>query len=335
VNIGPGLPYHIAVIASHPFPLPPSHPPHTHPYKSVQSTTLQIHLCVAVATTRTPYGRRKVGLCSGFLSRTLAGDPVVLWVRRGAFALAKYLPLSPGQLVTPPLPPSQPLPPPQSALSPQSLPPLSPPLSLPSPAPSINTLPCPSPVTLIMVGPGTGVAPMRAILCERTAIHPQAQPNSVLFFGCRSRQGDNLYGDEWSSLCTPDKQSVLCTSAGQAYTSGQVPLTSRDAQATEADCVQGPGATVVTAFSRDQAHKIYVTDKIRQHGDLVWTLLDPSKGTKAVVFISGSAKRMPADVRQALREVVRLHGAMSDDAAGAFLQRMEKEGRYIVEAWSS
>jgi sulfite reductase alpha subunit-like flavoprotein len=243
----------------------------------------EIDLCVAVATSKTPYGRRKVGLCSGFLARQAPGDVVLLWVRRGAFALDKHVVMAERAVVDAaalPVPP--------------------PPLPTPTPTPRS---------TLILVGPGTGVAPMRAILQERVAA--AAPPASMLFFGCRGRHADFLYGDEWHAW------------------SHDVSANTDD----DADAVHGDGVSVVTAFSRDQPHKVYVTDKLRRHGARVWALLDPTQA-RGVVFVSGSAKRMPADVRAALRDVVVAHGARTEAEAAAFLLQMEKEGRYIVEAWS-
>jgi sulfite reductase alpha subunit-like flavoprotein len=90
--------------------------------------------------------------------------------------------------------------------------------------------------------------------------------------------------------------------------------------------------TVITAFSRDQEHKVYVTDKIRTHGQLVWDALE--KGAR--VFIAGSAKNMPKDVRVAMTVVVMKYGGMSTmEEAAAYVARLEKTGRYTVEAWSA
>lgn len=52
------------------------------------------------------------------------------------------------------------------------------------------------------------------------------------------------------------------------------------------------------------------------------------------MFISGSAKNMPSDVRKALKGVIMSHGLKSDDEANAIISSLEKKGRYVVEAWS-
>ncbi|XP_058380593.1 NADPH-dependent diflavin oxidoreductase 1 isoform X4 [Diceros bicornis minor] len=88
---------------------------------------------------------------------------------------------------------------------------------------------------VIMVGPGTGVAPFRAALQERVA---QGQTGNFLFFGCRRRDQDFYWEPEWKEL---EKRGCL---------------------------------TLVTAFSREQEQKVYVQHRLREFGPLVWELLD-------------------------------------------------------------
>ncbi|XP_027471719.2 NADPH-dependent diflavin oxidoreductase 1 isoform X1 [Zalophus californianus] len=88
---------------------------------------------------------------------------------------------------------------------------------------------------VIMVGPGTGVAPFRAAVQERVA---QGQSGNVLFFGCRLRDQDFYWEAEWMEL-------------------------------------EGRGClTLFTAFSREQERKVYVQHRLRDLGPLVWELLD-------------------------------------------------------------
>ncbi|XP_008150682.2 NADPH-dependent diflavin oxidoreductase 1 isoform X1 [Eptesicus fuscus] len=88
---------------------------------------------------------------------------------------------------------------------------------------------------VIMVGPGTGVAPFRAAVQERVA---QGQTGNLLFFGCRWRDQDFYWEAEWREL---EKRGCL---------------------------------TLVTAFSREQERKVYVQHRLREQGPLVWELLD-------------------------------------------------------------
>ncbi|XP_012639928.1 NADPH-dependent diflavin oxidoreductase 1 isoform X2 [Microcebus murinus] len=88
---------------------------------------------------------------------------------------------------------------------------------------------------VIMVGPGTGVAPFRAAIQERVA---QGRTGNVLFFGCRWRDQDFYWEAEWQEL---ERKGCL---------------------------------TLVTAFSREQERKVYVQHRLRELGPLVWELLD-------------------------------------------------------------
>ncbi|XP_063450161.1 NADPH-dependent diflavin oxidoreductase 1 isoform X2 [Pan paniscus] len=88
---------------------------------------------------------------------------------------------------------------------------------------------------VIMVGPGTGVAPFRAAIQERVA---QGQTGNFLFFGCRWRDQDFYWESEWQEL---EKRECL---------------------------------TLIPAFSREQEQKVYVQHRLRELGSLVWELLD-------------------------------------------------------------
>jgi sulfite reductase (NADPH) flavoprotein alpha-component len=118
-------------------------------------------------------------------------------------------------------------------------------------------------VPIVMIGPGTGVAPFRAFLEERAA--RSAKGKNWLLFGARTQACDFLYRE--------DIDRFVATSV----------LTRFDG-----------------AWSRDQAHKIYVQDKLRENADLLrgWV----SEG--AVIYVCGDAKRMAPDVQSALIEIL-------------------------------
>ena len=164
---------------------------------------------------------------------------------------------------------------------------------------------------VLMIGPGTGVAPMRSLIRERqhwlqhaealaqgetkrSCSRAQSTEKDVLIFGCRNQGADYFYRDEWKPLMQ------------------QIPL------------------TVFTAFSRDQDHKFYVQDVIRQQASSVHRLLVELGG---VVYVCGSSGKMPKAVRAALADVFREEGNMDERAAERYLERMEKEGRYQQETW--
>ncbi len=156
------------------------------------------------------------------------------------------------------------------------------------------TLPSPS-TPVICIGPGTGVAPMRAVIQDRT--HDGVSSNT-LYFGCRSASKDQHYGDEWA-----------------AY-----------AQACQ--------LTYRAAFSRDGPEgtaRTYVQDLIRADAERVWELVG-ERG--AWVYISGSANKMPAAVRAAIAHAVETVGGREEAEAIEYVANMEREGRLVEECWS-
>jgi sulfite reductase (NADPH) flavoprotein alpha-component len=86
---------------------------------------------------------------------------------------------------------------------------------------------------IIMVGPGTGVAPFRAFVQDRGAT--QATGRTWLFYGDQKRASDFIYEDEWTRHL-------------------------KDGSLTRLD----------TAFSRDQLKKIYVQDRMRENAAELW-----------------------------------------------------------------
>lgn len=140
---------------------------------------------------------------------------------------------------------------------------------------------------MVMIGPGTGIAPFRAFLHERRTLG-QAGKN-WLFFGDRSAATDFLYRDE---LCAMH--------------------------------VDGHLTRFDTAFSRDQPQKIYVQDRMLEHGNELWRWLEDG----AQVYVCGDASRMAKDVDRALHAVVERHGGMHADAAREYVAQLQEEHRY-------
>ncbi|KAF8441065.1 riboflavin synthase domain-like protein [Boletus edulis BED1] len=148
---------------------------------------------------------------------------------------------------------------------------------------------------LICIGPGTGVAPMRAVIEDRILAGSES---TTLYFGCRSALKDHHYGAEWEA----------CASAGKM--------------------------TYRVAFSRDGPEgtkRTYVQDLLRLDKQRVWELLGVQRGT---LIISGSSNKMPAAVREAVKEAAEAFGNMSTEHAANFVPMMEREGRLIEECWS-
>ncbi len=161
-----------------------------------------------------------------------------------------------------------------------------------SPAPIFPTaskfrLPEDNDVPIIMVGPGTGVAPFRAFLQERQAIG--ARGRNWLFFGAQREKSDYYYKEDFDQF-TAD----------------------------------GILTRIDTAFSRDQAHKIYVQDRMMGASGDVWKWLEEG----AYFYVCGDAKRMAKDVDATLRQIVQQEGGFSEEKANGYVEKLKNEKRY-------
>ncbi|MEU9121534.1 bifunctional nitrate reductase/sulfite reductase flavoprotein subunit alpha [Streptomyces sp. NPDC048506] len=145
---------------------------------------------------------------------------------------------------------------------------------------------------MVMVGPGTGIAPFLGFLDERRARGHHA-PN-WLFFGEQRRATDFYYEEELGRL-------------------------RRDGLLTRLD----------TAFSRDQRAKVYVQDRMREHGAQLWSWLKDG----AHFYVCGDASRMAKDVDRALREIAVGHGGLTEDAAADYVKRLAADKRYVRDVY--
>lgn len=148
-------------------------------------------------------------------------------------------------------------------------------------------LPADDNTPVIMVGPGTGIAPFRSFVMDRAT--RGAKGRNWLFFGDQRKHHDFLYADEWA-----------------AYLASGV-LTRLD-----------------TAFSRDQAAKIYVQDRMREAAAELWQWLQQG----AYFYVCGDAKRMAKDVDAALHAIVSAQGGLTPEAAIDWVKQFKKDGRY-------
>jgi NADPH-ferrihemoprotein reductase len=162
--------------------------------------------------------------------------------------------------------------------------------------PSSFRLPKDPRTPVIMVGPGTGIAPMRAMLQEMSLLGHDAARACVLYFGCRSARTDFIYKEEL----------VEFASQGNVLTS------------------------LRTAFSRDQSHKVYVQHKLKEDGSDIWRHLH---GEGGYLYVCGGTA-MGADVTCAILEMCREKGGMSEEEAKAFIAKLHRENRYVQELWS-
>ena len=228
----------------------------------------QVDVTAALLTFTTPWKRKRMGVCSTFLSLlpqshgtdslpSVVYVPVV--VRSGGFVLPKFIGWG-----GPPV---------------------------------------------LMIGPGTGVAPFRAMCQHKQALLSSPPPSAshsssstfspyLLVFGNRNRAADFLYEEEWARW---EEDGVLTW-------------------------------PVVTAWSRDQEDKVYVQDRLVEEGvrSAVFEFLVRQRG---VLVLAGSSGAMPREVRRAIVRVLQMEGGMDEADAQAYVRGMEKERRYIQETW--
>ncbi|MGQ7843072.1 assimilatory sulfite reductase (NADPH) flavoprotein subunit [Granulosicoccus sp. 3-233] len=145
---------------------------------------------------------------------------------------------------------------------------------------------------VIMIGPGTGIAPFRSFLQDREA--DGVEGNSWLFFGNPHFTQDFLYQVELQSYLKSGLLSKLSV-----------------------------------AFSRDQAEKVYVQDRIVENGAELYEWLQ--KG--AHLYICGDGNHMAKDVHQALLSVVQTHGGQSAEDAEAYLEALRDDKRYQKDVY--
>ena len=164
--------------------------------------------------------------------------------------------------------------------------------------PSTFRLPTDSSQPIIMIGPGTGVAPMRALLQERShqrkTLKQKVGPN-ILYFGCKKQSLDFIYEDELRSF---QAEGVL--------------------------------DKLHLAFSRDQSKKVYVQHLLLEKGEETWQMVD---GEGAHIYVCGGVK-MGHDVSEALKEIISSHGKFSPQEAKDYLTKLADEGRFVQELWA-
>ncbi len=145
---------------------------------------------------------------------------------------------------------------------------------------------------MIMIGPGTGVAPFIGFLEERRA-RGHTGPN-WLFFGEQRQSTDFYYREELADFRASGHLDRLDL-----------------------------------AFSRDQRNKVYVQDRMREHGLGLWDWLQNG----AHLYVCGDAARMARDVDGALREIARTHGGLTEEEAAVHLKQLAADKRYVRDVY--
>lgn len=156
---------------------------------------------------------------------------------------------------------------------------------------------------ILMIGPGTGVAPFRGFLQERQLrkkemSDPESYGETWLLFGCRNRDKDYLFRAELEEF-------------------------------------QGSGTLTqfLPAFSRDgiESKAKYVQDNIRAHASDIFRLMDEKD---AVIYVCGDATNMAKDVNAALEEVLQKEKGLSPDEAKTYMMSLRIRRKYLEDVWT-
>jgi cytochrome P450/NADPH-cytochrome P450 reductase len=151
-------------------------------------------------------------------------------------------------------------------------------------------------VPIIMIGPGTGLAPFRGFLQERAAHKAKGATlgPAMLFFGCRHPEQDYLYADELKAFA-------------------------------------GDGITELhTAFSRGEGPKTYVQNLITVEQDRVWELIEGG----AIIYVCGDGAKMEPDVKAALVAIFRERSGVDAQAGQRWIEQMGAKNRYVLDVWA-
>lgn len=152
---------------------------------------------------------------------------------------------------------------------------------------------------VIMVGPGTGLAPFRGFLQERSYLQREKKAtlgDTLLLFGCQNESRHFLYREE---LMEYQKEGVI--------------------------------SNLQLAFSRDGPEKVYVQHRLREVGKEVYALLKEKRGH---IYVCGDAKYMARDVSRTITELAVTHGGLTEQQAVNWAKDLRKRKRYCEDIWS-
>ena len=157
--------------------------------------------------------------------------------------------------------------------------------------------------SVIMICIGTGIAPLRNLLWERYSEVTNFDVNdsseigkNLLFYGCRSKDTDYLYEHELTQFANDKKFNLQ----------------------------------IITAFSREQTHKVYVQHKIKEYAKLCAEYIF---NLKSFIIIVGSSKFLPKAIDKALIEIFIEQKGMSNDESIQLLSAMKRNKIYYIETW--
>ncbi|CAN3356823.1 NADPH--cytochrome P450 reductase [Diutina catenulata] len=153
-------------------------------------------------------------------------------------------------------------------------------------------------VPVIMIGPGTGVAPFRGFIRDRVQLKEQGQSpgKMLLFYGCRKEKEDYLYREEWPNYANKLDSNL------QVY----------------------------TAFSRDDpSNKVYVQDRLLEQAETINKLLEDG----AFIYVCGDASKMARDVQSTLGKIISNQRSISEEKGAELISSYKVQNRYQEDVW--
>ncbi|KAI1377725.1 NADPH-cytochrome P450 reductase [Hypoxylon crocopeplum] len=147
---------------------------------------------------------------------------------------------------------------------------------------------------IILIGPGTGVAPFRGFVQERAkqAASGENVGRTLLFFGCRKRNEDFMYESEWEEY----KKAL------------------------------GDKFEMITAFSREGPKKVYVQHRLKERAEEVNELLLK----KAYIYVCGDAANMAREVNTVLGQIIAEKRGIPEAKAEEIVKNMRAANQYQV-----
>ncbi|KAI1302956.1 NADPH-cytochrome P450 reductase [Xylaria venustula] len=151
---------------------------------------------------------------------------------------------------------------------------------------------------IILIGPGTGVAPMRGFVQERAKLAESGESvgKTILFFGCRKRSEDFLYESEWEEY----KKAL------------------------------GDKFELITAFSREGSKKVYVQHRLKEKAKEINELLQ----NKAYIYVCGDAANMAREVNTVLGQIIAEQRGVPESKGEEIVKNMRAANQYQEDVWS-
>ncbi|QCI17815.1 assimilatory sulfite reductase (NADPH) flavoprotein subunit [Buchnera aphidicola (Acyrthosiphon lactucae)] len=140
---------------------------------------------------------------------------------------------------------------------------------------------------IIMIGSGTGIAPFRSFMQQRD--NDGSNGKNWIFFGNPNFTEDFLYQTEWQQYV---KKGLI--------------------------------TNMHLAWSRDQEHKVYVQDRIRENGKEIWSWIEEG----AEIYVCGNASKMAKDVEKALLDIITKNSGLNIEDSHEFLNNLRVNKRY-------